>query len=86
MEFANSLKDKKDSSFTTEERDKLVEAGVDANEFVWNGEEFIYLGNTMEELINALQDNTKIQTENAINKLENKIGQGEQFKGFVENA
>jgi len=73
MELVNSLKDKKDSSFTTEERDQLVEAGADANEFVWNGEEFVYIGKTMEVLIAALENNTKIQAENAINKLENKV-------------
>lgn len=56
-----SLRDREDTSttFSQEDYDKLIDAGVDKTQFISDGEEFIYIGESIDALILALQINTK---------------------------
>jgi hypothetical protein len=45
--------------FTDEEKETLIKYGkADAKDFIWTGQEWTYLGGSMDDLAEAVRDNT----------------------------
>lgn len=85
LDLIDDIRDRDSAKFNDEEYQKLIQAGADKNDFVWNGQDWIYIGGTMEELASILEANTSAVLENTIALLKNQIESGSQFnKGYSE--
>lgn len=79
LDLIDDIKDRDSAKFNDEEYQQLVSAGADKNNFIWNGQDWIYIGGTMEELASMLEANTSAVLENTIALLKNQIESGSQF-------
>ena len=79
LDLIDGIKDRDSAKFNDEEYQQLISAGADKNDFIWNGQDWIYIGGTMEELASILEANTSAVLENTIALLKNQIESGSQF-------
>ena len=79
LDLIDGIKDRDSAKFDDEEYQQLISAGADKNDFIWNGQDWIYIGGTMEELASILEANTSAVLENTIALLKNQIESGSQF-------
>lgn len=83
LDLIDNIKDRDSVKFNDEEYQQLISAGADKNDFIWDGQDWIYIGGTMEELASILEANTSAVLENTIAILKNQIESGSQFnKGY----
>jgi TP901 family phage tail tape measure protein len=83
LDLIDDIKDRDSAKFNDEEYQQLISAGADKNDFIWNGQDWVYIGGTMEELASTLEANTSAVLENTIALLKNQIESGSQFnKGY----
>ena len=86
LDLADDIRDRDSALFDEEEYQSLLKAGVDADQFVFNGQDYVYLGGTMEELADKIVENTNATLDNTIALLEDKIASGEEFGTVIEEA
>ena len=79
LDLIDDIKDRDNVKFNDEEYQQLISAGADKNDFIWDGQDWIYIGGTMEELASILEANTSAVLENTIALLKNQIESGSQF-------
>lgn len=86
LDLADDIRDRDSALFDEEEYQSLLKARVDADQFVFNGQDYVYLGGTMEELADKIVENTNATLDNTIALLEDKIASGEEFGTVIEEA
>lgn len=79
LDLIDDIKNRDSVKFNDEEYQQLISAGADKNDFIWDGQDWIYIGGTMEELASILEANTSAVLENTIALLKNQIESGSQF-------
>lgn len=79
LDLIDNIKNRDSVKFNDEEYQQLISAGADKNDFIWDGQDWIYIGGTMEELASILEANTSAVLENTIALLKNQIESGSQF-------
>ena len=88
LDFADDLESRDDSKgFTDEEKETLIRYGkADAKDFVWTGQEWTYLGSSMDSLSEVIKDNTAAILEDKRKGLQEQIKTGEVVEGKVEDG
>lgn len=79
LDLIDDIKDRDSARFNDEEYQQLISAGADENDFIWDGQNWTYIGGTMENLAAAIENNTKAVLEQTIAILKNQIKSGEEF-------
>ena len=79
LDLIDNIKNRDSVKFNDEEYQQLISAGADKNDFIWDGQDWIYIGGTMEKLASILEANTSAVLENTIALLKNQIESGSQF-------
>lgn len=82
LDLSDDLKDRDaEKGLTDEEREKLLTVpGIKEEDFAWTGQEWVYLGDTMEGLSRALRENTEAILEQKMTSLEEQIATGENLE------
>ena len=76
----------KSEGITQEELEKIVASGVrDYSDFIFTGQEFVPVQDSMSDLANAIRDNTDEVIKNTLALLEESIAKGEQIEQRVNN-
>ena len=83
MDLIDDVKDNSTGMFTDEQYQSLIEQGANENDFMWNGQNWVYLGGTMEDLATALQNNLSALNENTQALLKRQI---DQAQGLVSKG
>jgi len=86
LDLADKVRGKSDNAFSQEEYDELIANGIDSSLFAFDGQNYQYLGSSMTELANALEQNTEAQLETSRPELENQITEGEYIQGLIEKG
>ena len=85
LDLVDDLKSRDSARFNDEEYQQLISAGADKNDFVWDGQNWTYIGGTMENLAAIIENNTEAVLENTIAILKNQIESGKEFnEGLVK--
>ena len=79
LDLIDDLKTRDSARFNDEEYQQLISAGADKNDFIWDGQNWTYIGGTMENLAVIIENNTKAVLENTIAILKNQIESGKEF-------
>lgn len=79
LDLVDDLKTRDSARFNDEEYQQLISAGADKNDFIWDGQNWTYIGGTMENLAVIIENNTKAVLENTIAILKNQIESGKEF-------
>lgn len=79
LDLVDDLKTRDSARFNDEEYQQLISAGADKNDFVWDGQNWTYIGGTMENLAAIIENNTEAVLENTIAILKNQIESGKEF-------
>lgn len=79
LDLVDDLKTRDSARFNDEEYQQLISAGADKNDFIWDGQNWTYIGGTMENLAVVIENNTKAVLENTIAILKNQIESGKEF-------
>lgn len=79
LDLIDDIKDRDNVKFNDEEYQQLISADADKNDFIWDGQDWVYIGGTMEELASILEANTSAVLENTIALFKNQIESGSQF-------
>lgn len=79
LDLVDDLKTRDSARFNDEEYQQLISAGADKNDFVWDGQNWTYIGGTMENLAAIIENNTEAVLENTIAMLKNQIESGKEF-------
>lgn len=79
LDLVDDLKTRDSARFNDEEYQQLISAGADKNDFIWDGQNWTYIGGTMENLAVIIGNNTKAVLENTIAILKNQIESGKEF-------
>ena len=79
LDLVDDLKTRDSARFNDEEYQQLISAGADKNDFIWDGQNWTYIGGTMENLAVIIENNTKAVLENTIATLKNQIESGKEF-------
>lgn len=76
----------KSEGITQEELEKIVASGArDYSDFIFTGQEFVPVQDSMSDLANAIRDNTDEVIKNTLALLEESIAKGEQIEQRVNN-
>lgn len=79
LDLIDDLKTRDSARFNDEEYQQLISAGADKNDFIWDDQNWTYIGGTMENLAVIIENNTKAVLENTIAILKNQIESGKEF-------
>ena len=74
------IRDAKEGMTDEERAELLTIPGIKEEDFAWTGQEWIYLGDTMEGLSRALRENTEAILEQKMTGLEEQIATGEKLQ------
>ena len=82
-QLANDIKsrDDTDRNFSKEELDELIKQGISRDDFVFNGVDYTYVGESMNTLVAAIEENTAAQLSTTKKNLEQDVSKGEIFAG-----
>ena len=90
QELVKDIEGREDTErkFTEEEMNKMVKANPElANQFVMTGiDEFVYVGDSMESLIDALNDNTQAQLKEYADQVREAAGKSQKWEDLVQNG
>lgn len=86
-DLADSLRDRELSEgITQDEYDQIKETGaVNMTDFYWTGQEYIYLGDSMATLAEALDNNSIALAENRVEEIKGQIASGENFQTAIDS-
>ena len=84
LDTIDSLKDRESLLFNDEEYKALVNAGANENDFMFNGQEWVYLGGSLDSLAGELQKNTSALLNNTLALLDQQIASGQIFADAKE--
>ena len=87
-DIADEIQDKDLSEGISEEtyNELLKKNAIDPDMFYWTGQEYIYLGSSMEELARAIDDNTKELAEGKVQQLEERLANATEFENRLNLA
>lgn len=72
-EILEKVRGNETSNFSEDEMKKLIELGIDSDKFVFNGTDYTYIGESMDELERAIIENTTAIREESRQRLEERI-------------
>ena len=85
LDFADELRSRESYKFNDEEVKEMINTyGIDASNFEYNGQDWIYVGGTMEALSEAVRENTLATVENNRALLERKIQSGQELADIAQ--
>lgn len=64
----------------------LEQNAINPEEFYWTGQEYIYLGNSMDELAISIDNLTKEMAEGRVKELEDRLANANNFENRLNNA
>lgn len=79
LDTIDNLKNRESLLFNDEEYNALIKAGANKNDFMFNGQEWTYLGGSLDSLAEELQKNTSALLNNTLALLKRQIASGQTF-------
>lgn len=79
LDLIDNLKERDNANFTDEEYQTLINSGANEEDFIWNGQEWTYIGGSLETLTTAIESNTEAIIKETIAILERQIESGNEF-------
>lgn len=76
-------RDSDDLEFSQEEVDKLMEAGANRADFVWDGNSYTYIAGNLDQLVLLLQESNLLQLQTNADLISEQIRQGENIANLV---
>lgn len=78
-----SERDEYERTFSEEDMKRAIEAGMNRSDFVFNGIDYTYIGNSMDSLVVALKDNTSALLDQNLLRLKEAVATGENYKRMI---
>lgn len=79
LDLIDDLKERDNANFTDEEYQTLINSGANEEDFIWNGQEWAYIGGSLETLAAAIESNTEAVIKETIAILERQVESGNEF-------
>ena len=84
LKLRNEIVNGDKGSLTDEEYQTLISNGVaQASDFFWNGEEWVYMENSMQDLARAIDENTSAILNQKVEALDYQIESGQEFERWA---
>lgn len=85
LDLIDDLKERDNANFTDEEYQNLINSGANKEDFIWNGQDWTYIGGSLETLATAIEGNTEATIKETMAILERQIESGNEFNAGAEN-
>lgn len=85
LDLIDDLKERDNANFTDEEYQNLINSGANKEDFIWNGQDWTYIGGSLETLATAIESNTEALIKETMAITARKIRSGNEFNAGAVN-
>lgn len=85
LDLIDDLKERDNANFTDEEYQNLINSGANKEDFIWNGQDWTYIGGSLETLATAIESNTEATIKETMAITARKIRSGNEFNAGAVN-